>query len=138
MPGVGKDTTGSIIVTEGWGVGAFSKNQEAAVSFLKYVTGPEYQPQMLDEFAGPGTLLPPSRLSVLNDPAVQAKFPFTAILGKQAQGQLQWPGVPYPDIDKVFGSGPHQHATRAPGRPLQAHDETVKATKDLITKWLTS
>jgi hypothetical protein len=34
--------------------------------------------------------LPPSRLSVLTDPAIEAKFPFTAILGKQAEGQLQW------------------------------------------------
>jgi ABC-type glycerol-3-phosphate transport system substrate-binding protein len=137
MPGIQKDTTGSIIVTEGWGVGAFSKNQEAATSFLKFVTGPVYGAKMLEEFAGPGTLLPPSRLSVLNDPAVQAKFPFTAILGKQAAGQLQWPGVPYPDIDKVFGAGLN-NLYKGTWTPKQANDETVKAVKELITKWLTT
>src|SRR5207247_5135309 len=36
-PGVQSGTTGSVIVTEGWGVGAFSKNQEAAVSVLKFL-----------------------------------------------------------------------------------------------------
>ena len=137
MPGVVKDTTGSIIVTEGWGVGAFSKNQEAAVSFLKFVTGPDYQPKMLEEVAGPGTLLPPSRVSVLSDPAVVAKYPYTAILAKQAASQLQWPGVPYPDIDKVF-QGALNNMLKGTWTPAQAHEETVKATKDLITKWLTS
>ncbi len=137
MPGIQAGTTGSIIVTEGWGVGAFSKNQEAAVSFLKYATGPEYQAAMLEEAAGPGTRLAPSRLSVLTDPAVQTKYPFTAVLGKQAQGMLQWPGVPYPDIDKVFGNG-LTNMRKGTWTPQQAHDETVKATKDLITKWLSS
>ena len=74
---------------------------------------------------------------MLNDPAVQAKFPFTAILGKQAAGQLQWPGVPYPDIDKVFQLG-IANMLKGTWTPLQAHDETVKATKDLVTKWLSS
>jgi ABC-type glycerol-3-phosphate transport system substrate-binding protein len=137
MPGVQPNTTGSIIVTEGWGVGAFSKNQEAAASFLRYATGPEYQPQMLAEKAGPGTLLPPSRLSVLTDPAVVAKYPWTAVLGKQAAGQLQWPGTPYPDIDKVFGLS-LTNMYKGTWTPAQAHDEAVKATKDLITKWLSS
>ena len=42
MPGIHARTRRvSIIVTEGWGVGAFCKNQEAAVSFLKFATGPD-------------------------------------------------------------------------------------------------
>ncbi len=138
MPGVEAGTTGSIIVTEGWGVGAFSTKQEAAASFLSFITGPEYQPKMLDEVAGPGTLLPPSRLSVLNDPAVVAKFPFTKILATQAQGQLQWPGVPYgADMDKVFGAA-FANMSKGTWTPKQANDETVKAVKDLIVKYLTT
>ncbi len=138
MPGIGAGTTGSIIVTEGWGVGAFSKQQEAATSFLSFITGPEYQPQMLADVAGPGTLLPPSRLSVLNDPAVIAKYPFTKILATQAQSQLQWPGVPYgADMDKVFGAA-FANLSKGTWTPKQANDETVKAVKDLIVKYLTS
>lgn len=138
MPGVKPGTTGSIIVTEGWGVGAFSKQQEAATSFLSFITGPEYQPKMLEEVAGPGTLLPPSRLSVLNDPDVIAKYPFTKILATQAQGQLQWPGVPYgADMDKVFGAG-FANMSKGTWTPKQANDETVKAVKDLIVKYLTT
>jgi ABC-type glycerol-3-phosphate transport system substrate-binding protein len=137
MPGVEPGTTGSIIVTEGWGVGAFSQNQAAATSFLKYMTGPEYQRLMLEEGAGPGTALPPSRLSVLNDPAVQAAHPYTAILGTQAQGMLQWPGVPYLDIDKVWGEALN-NLHKGTWTPQQCKDETVRATKDLITQWLTS
>ena len=138
MPGINAGTTGSIIVTEGWGVGAFSKNPKAAASFLKFITGPEYQPKMLDEFAGPGTLLPPSRLSVLSDPAVVAKYPFTKILATQAQGQLQWPGLPYGgDMDKVFGAA-FSNLAKGTWTPKQANDETVKSVKDLIVKYLTS
>ena len=62
---------------------------------------------------------------------------FTAILGKQAAGQLQWPGVPYPDIDKVFQLG-LVNMLKGTWTPAMAHTETVKATKDLITKWLSS
>jgi len=137
MPGIQPGTTGSIIVTEGWGVGAFSQQKEAAASFLKYVTGPEYQTLMIADGAGPGTALPPINLSVLNDPAVQEKYPYTKILGQQAQGMLQWPGVPYTDIDKVFGEALN-NLYKGTWTPQQCKDETVKATNDLIVKWLTS
>lgn len=137
MPGVMAGTTGSIIVTEGWGVGLFSQNQEAAASFLKFVTGPEYQRAMLEDAAGPGTALPPSNVSVLADPAIQAKYPYTAILSEQAKGNLQWPGVPYLDIDKVFGEALN-NLQKGVWTPQQCKDETVKGTKDLITQWLTS
>ena len=59
----------------GLGRRCLRKNQEAAVSFLKFATGPVYQPQMLTEVAGPGTLLPPSRLSVLTDPSRPGQVP---------------------------------------------------------------
>ena len=138
MPGISAGTTGSIIVTEGWGVGAFSKNQEAASSFLRFVTGPEYQPKMLDEVAGQGTHLPPSRLSVLNDPAVVKAHPFTSTLATQAAGQLQWPGLPFGgDLDKVFGAA-FSNLSKGTWTPKQANDETVKAARDLIVKYLTS
>ena len=110
MPGIQAGTTGSIIVTEGWGVGAFSKNQEAAVSFLKYATGPEYQAAMLEEAAGPGTRLAPSRLSVLTDPAVQTKYPFTAVLGKQAQGHAPVAGRSLPGHRQGVRQRAHEHA----------------------------
>lgn len=137
MPGVQPGTTGSIIVTEGWGVGTFSQNKEAATSFLKFVTGPEYQSVMIADGAGPGTALPPSSLTVLNDPAVQEKYPYTKLLAQQAQGMLQWPGVPYTDIDKVWGEALN-NLNKGIWTPQQCKDETVKGTKALITTWLTS
>jgi ABC-type glycerol-3-phosphate transport system substrate-binding protein len=136
MPGVTAGTTGSIIVTEGWGVGAFSKNQKAAVSFLNYVTGFDYQKKLATTGTG-DSINAPSRLSVLADADVQKALPMAAIFATQGAGQLQWPGVPYPDMDKTFGLA-FTNLFKGTWTPQQCKDETVKATKSLIQKWLTS
>jgi ABC-type glycerol-3-phosphate transport system substrate-binding protein len=136
MPGVNAGTTGSIIVTEGLGLSQFSKNKEAAVSFMKFATSPDFQKQLAIT-GTQGQINPPSRLSVLADPAVVAAFTLAPILAKQGAGQLQWPGVPYPDLDKVFGLG-LSNMYKGTWTPQQAQMETVSATKKLIQTWLTS
>ena len=60
-----------------------------------------------------------------------------AIFATQGAGQLQWPGVPYPDMDKTFGLA-FTNLFKGTWTPQQCKDETVKATKDLVQKWLTS
>ncbi|HVA86692.1 MAG TPA: extracellular solute-binding protein [Candidatus Saccharimonadales bacterium] len=136
MPGVTAGTTGSIIVTEGLGLSQFSKNQAAAVSFMKFATSAATQKTLVIT-GTQGQISPPSRLSVLADPAVQAAFTIAPILAKQGAGQLQWPGVPYPDIDKVFGLG-LTNMYKKTWTPQQAQTETVSAVKKLIQTWLTS
>ena len=76
------------------------------MSFLKFATGPVYQPQMLDRGRR-------ARHAAAAEPAVGPDRPGrpgqVPVHGRSSasrpQGQLQWPGVPYPDIDKVFQLG---------------------------------
>ena len=103
---------------------------------LKFLTGFDFEKQ-LGTTGVAGQLNAPSRISVLADPDVQKAFPVASILSKQGQGELQWPGVPYPDMDKTFNLA-ILNLSKGTWTPQQCKDETVKATKDLIQKWLTS
>ena len=138
MPGIQPDTTGSIIVTEGWGVGAFSKNQEAAVSLLNYMTGPVYQPQMLAEIGVAGQLN-----------ARRAGCPSSTIRPSRRSSRSRRSSASRPRASSSGRACPTRTSTRCSNQaisnlykgtwtPQQCKDETVKATKDLITKWLTS
>ena len=89
---------------------------------------------MIEDVAGPGTVLPPSRCRCSTTRPC-GEVPVYKILGDQAQGKLQWPGVPYgADIDKVFGAA-FDNLSKGTWTPKQSKDETVKAIKDLITKY---
>ena len=90
MPGITAGTSGSVIVAEGLGINKFSRNRDAALSFVKYTTGTEFQKQMV--LGKAGQVLPSSRLSVSKDPEVAAGFPLAATLAEQASAQLAWPG----------------------------------------------
>ena len=81
-PGITSGTSGSINGFEGFGINKFGTQKEARSSFLKYLSGPEYQKTM-----NLGKTLPSSRTSVLNDPDVKAAYPVGAVLAEQ--GALQ-------------------------------------------------
>jgi multiple sugar transport system substrate-binding protein len=135
MPGLTAGTHGSVIVTEGWGISKFSKNQQAALAFLEYMTGPEFQKQLnLGQVTG--GILATSRVSVAKDATVAASFPIGPILAQQAKLQEQWPGVPYP-LGPIFTEAATK-LFKGTWTGQQAHDNTVKATKDAIAKYLSS
>ena len=94
MPGIKPGTSGSVIVSEGFGLNKFGKNQAAALSFIKFVTGTAFQ--KLVALGKAGDVLPPSRKWVNSAPDVQKGFPFGTVLNEQSRHQLAWPGdAPY-------------------------------------------
>lgn len=134
MPGLTAGTHGSVIVTEGWGISKFSKHQDAALAFLEYMTGPEFQKQM--NLGQAGGVLATSRVSVAKDPAVTASFPIGPLLAEQSKLQEQWPGVPYP-LTPIFSESV-TNLFKGTWTAQQAHDNTVKSTKAAIAKYLSS
>ena len=90
MPGCKEGKTGSVNGFECFGVSKFSKNPEAALSFIKEMTGEKAQKIM--------TLArryPSSRLSVLSDPEVEAELLVAPILVEQGESPSRRPGTPY-------------------------------------------
>jgi ABC-type glycerol-3-phosphate transport system substrate-binding protein len=134
LPSVASGQRGSVLVTEGWGVSVFGKQQEAATSFLRYVTGPEFQRLVVDGVAK--IVVAPNRVSVLSDPAVAAKLAPAPILAEQSKGILAWPGTPY-EINPIFQLA-ISNLYKGTWTPQQCREETVKATKDAIVKYFTS
>ena len=134
LPTIASGQRGSVLVTEGWGVSAFGKQQEAATSFLRYVTGAEFQNKLVDGLAG--IVVAPSRVSVLQDPNIGTKLPPAPILAEQSKGILAWPGTPY-DINAPFSLA-IANLYKGTWTPQQCREETVKATKDAIVKYFTS
>jgi multiple sugar transport system substrate-binding protein len=90
MPGCKDGKTGSVNGFECFGVNKFSKNPDAAISFLKELTSPEAQKTM-----GLARRYPPSRLSVLGDPDVVAALTVAPLLVEQGQSPASRPGTPY-------------------------------------------
>ncbi len=135
VPGIAAGTHGSVIVTEGWGISKFSKHQDAALAFLEYMTGTEFQKQ-LNLGQVQGGVLATSRVSVAKDPAVSASFPIGPILAEQSKVQEQWPGVPYP-LGPIFTEA-CTNLFKGTWDAQTAHTQTVKATKDAIAKYLSS
>jgi multiple sugar transport system substrate-binding protein len=90
MPGCKPGKTGSVNGFECFGVSRFSKNPEAALSFIMEMTGPNSQKIM--------TLArryPSSRISVLSDPEVEETLTVAPLLVEQGQSPSRRPGTPY-------------------------------------------
>lgn len=133
MPGINAGTSGSIIVSEGFGVNKFGKNQDAALAFVKYMCGPEFQKQLV--LGQAGTVLPPASISVGSDPQVKDAFPIAPLLAEQAKAQLTWPGnAPY-NWNAPFLLG-ITNLFKGTWTAEQAHSETVKAVQQLIVQYL--
>jgi multiple sugar transport system substrate-binding protein len=135
MPGITAGTSGSVIVAEGLGINKFTKNRDAALSFVKFTTGPEFQKQMV--LGKAGQVLPSSRLSVSKDTEVAAGFPFAATLASQASAQLAWPGNAPFKWNAPFLLG-LTNLSKGTWTAEQAHEETIKSVKQLMIAQLGS
>ncbi len=129
MPGITAGSSGSVIVAEGLGINKFSKNRDAALSFIKFTTGAEFQKQMV--LGKAGQVLPSSRLSVSKDTEVATGFPFAATLAQQASAQLAWPGNAPFKWNAPFLLG-LTNLSKGTWTPEQAHQETINAVKKLM------
>jgi ABC-type glycerol-3-phosphate transport system substrate-binding protein len=131
MPGITAGSSGSVIVSEGFGVNKFGKHQDAALSFVKYVTGTDFQKQVA--LGQAGDVLPPSRKSVNSDPSVQAGFPFGTVLNQQSGHPLAWPGDAPFDWNAPFVQA-LTNLSKGTWTPEQCHTNTVNAVHKLIVQ----
>jgi ABC-type glycerol-3-phosphate transport system substrate-binding protein len=133
MPGIKAGTSGSVIVSEGFGLNKFGKNQAAALSFVKFVTGASFQ--KLIALGKAGDVLPPSRKSVNSAVDVQKGFPFGKVLNTQSQHQLTWPGnAPY-DWNTPFVQA-LTNLSKGTWTAAQSHEKTVATVQKLIVQYL--
>jgi ABC-type glycerol-3-phosphate transport system substrate-binding protein len=93
MPGVKAGGSGTFNGFEAFGVNAFSKKKDAALSFVKELAG--FESQKAIALGKDYTALPPSRLSVFNDAEVKAKYPLADTLFKQAKTNINRYGAAY-------------------------------------------
>jgi len=131
LPGITSGTSGSINGFEGFGINKFGTQKEAALSFLKYLTGAEYQKEM-----NLGKTLPSSRTSVLNDPDVKAVYPVGEVLAEQGGYNLNRYAAPY-QWDTAF-SDTISKLYRGEITAEQAHEDTVKGVQKVVETWLAS
>lgn len=101
MPGVKAGTSGTFNGYEGFAINQFSTKKEAALSFLMEMAGFDSQKSIaLGENFTP---LPPSRLSVYDDPEVGQGYPLADALFAQAATTTSRWGAPYfSEISAVF------------------------------------
>lgn len=132
VPGIEPGTSGSISAAEGFGISRFSANPEAALSFLTFMTGPEYQAEMVKGTGG--FVLPSSRVSVLEDPSVVESFPIAPVLVEQGQYSQENPAAPF-DLQAPFQTAV-TNLYRGEWTAQQAHDGFVQAVKDAIVTYL--
>jgi len=129
MPGIKKGTSGSTNGFEGFGVSKFSRQKDAALSFVKEMASAAVQkPFNLSR------TLPSARISVLKDPAVVAAFPVGTVLAKQGQYNLDRYSAPY-DLGPVFDN----YITKMFKGEItadQAFRSCVKDATDVIVKYL--
>lgn len=90
MPGLEAGNTGSINGFEGFGINKFSTQKAAAMSFLKYLTGPEFQLEM-----NMSKTLPSSNTAVLESPEVDAVYPIGPVMAAQGQSNLDRYASPF-------------------------------------------
>jgi ABC-type glycerol-3-phosphate transport system substrate-binding protein len=131
LPGVTAGTSGSINGFEGFGLNKYGKQKEATLSFLQYMSGPEYQKKL-----NLTKVLPSSRTSVLNDPEVKASYAVGEVLAKQGGYNLDRYAAPY-DWTPPF-SASFAKLYRGEIAAEQAHEETVKGVQDIIVQYLSS
>ena len=131
LPGITSGTSGSINGFEGFGINKFGKQKEAALHFLTYLTGAEFQKEM-----NLGKTLPSSRTSVLNDSEVTAAYPIGKVLASQGGYNLDRYAAPY-DWTPPF-SDSFAKLYRGEIGAEQAHEESVAGVKKIVETWLAS
>ena len=126
LPFGGSGTVGHSTVG-GWNmaINAFSKNPDAAWSFIKYVLSPEAQKVL----AIKGSFTPALQ-SVYNDSEVQQKQPLFTKLQPILQNSLPRPVSPvYPDLSNIIQNHVHQALTKqvTPAAALSALQTELQA-----------
>jgi multiple sugar transport system substrate-binding protein len=93
LPGI-KVKSASIDGSEGFAINSFSKNKQAALKWLQYVTGTGVQKRMAQE---EGWF--PVTSTLLKDPEVVASLPVVTTYGEESQYQIKRFGAPwYSDV----------------------------------------
>jgi maltose-binding protein MalE len=101
MPGVKAGGSGTFNGFEAFGVNTFGKNKAAALSFVQEMAGVASQKSIA--LGKDYTALPPSRLSVYNDPEVKASYPLADMLGLQSKTNISRYGSAYfADMSAAF------------------------------------
>lgn len=130
LPGVTAGTTGSVNGYEGFGINKFSTKKEAALNFLSFATGHDFQMEM-----NLAKTLPSSNTAVLNSPEVEAVFPVGSVIAKQGAGNVDRYGAPYnwePPVAEALRKLYAGQITAA-----QAHDAAVAGVKKVLQDYLT-
>lgn len=80
----------------GWGIvsSAYSKNREAAYTFMNWITSEPIAEKMAS------TALVPGRLSVMTGERAQQEWPWIVVSAKALDGAIPWP--PIPPIEDIF------------------------------------
>jgi multiple sugar transport system substrate-binding protein len=110
-------------------ISAYSKNPGAALKFVDWFTGKEWQTTSFDKWS-----LPPTLASVYDDPAIQKKYPFATEL-KQAVAQAKARPVSpvYPQISQAIYNNVNAALS---GKVTPA--DALKAADGQITKALST
>jgi len=131
MPGVTPGTSGSVNGFEGFGLNKFGTQKEAALAFIQYISGLEFQKAMTM-----AKTLPSSRSDVLNDPEVKAVYPIGEVLAEQAEWNVDRYAAPYdwtPPVSDALGK-----LYRGEIDAAQAHADAVAGVEEIVLTWLSS
>jgi multiple sugar transport system substrate-binding protein len=131
LPGITTGTSGSINGFEGFGLNKFGVQKEAALHFLQYLTGFDYQKKM-----NLAKTLPSSRTDVLSDAEVVATYPIGTVLAEQGTYNLSRYASPYdwtPPISDALGK-----LYRGEIDAAQAHADSVAGVEQIVITYLSS
>jgi multiple sugar transport system substrate-binding protein len=131
MPGVMAGTHGGANGFEGFGVSKFSKQKEAAVSFIKTIAGFDVQKAM-----NLTKILPSSRVDVLGDPEVVKTYTLAPTLAEQGKYNAYFVNTPYV-VQPVFADAITK-LYKGEYTPEQAHKAAVDGVQKLIVEYLTT
>lgn len=134
VPGIQPATSGTINGFEGLGINRFSKQKDAALHFINYMTSPEVQRKIMLELGKDS--LPSSRSSVLTDPSVQSQYPIAGALAQQGSFTALRYSAPF-DLTPAFDSAIRDMFS-GNASPQQARDECVSQCEQIIAKYLSS
>jgi ABC-type glycerol-3-phosphate transport system substrate-binding protein len=133
IPSIEDGKFGTTNAFEGLGVNKFTKNPDACLSFLTYMTSKEGQKKMMVEGKSG---LPAIRSDVLTDPEVAKIFPIGGVLaklGKLPSSSWNTPFNVYPVFDAAV-NGISKNGDSA----KQALDNAVRGCNEAIAKYLSS
>jgi multiple sugar transport system substrate-binding protein len=129
MPGIESGNSGSVNGFEGFGINKFGQQKEAALHFLQYMSGPEYQKKL-----NLTKILPSSISSVLTDPEVKAVYPVGEVLAEQGTYNLDRYASPFdwtPPINEALAK-----LYRGEVDAQAAHDQAVAGIEEIVNTYL--